>query len=391
MRRHRVRDVDPSSKGVMGACPATSRPDRAEGAAHPDVAMMPGTVHTPSAGERRKAAVLRRRLTPDVATHRRYLRQVAACLAQSRAAPLWLAHDGDIGRVTALQLWRSRLFGRRYLVAGVDPSWYRAAAPASHAMTSTLSGLDAAPPLVIVPGPLGRRRREDLRAIVEHEFVHVNQALLGTLLPSRRGPARQRLAELFVTRLRNEYEAHLLQATRWPHFFPHGLGLSLPHWCALRGYTDALEAICLAAWRGEVRPRDLPAFLDRLPGRLGRWLRTLGLGQSLASWFQRHLVLHVAVALLNLARIHPGFGRSAAFRAGHRWVAAAARTGEARRPPARRARTRGAPLAAQRPSASVTLLSVPSSSRSWSRTERFHVPLGDVPTRARSAGVLTTS
>jgi hypothetical protein len=281
--------------------------------------------------ERESFAALRRRLTPSTAQHRAYLRQVAAYIAECRAAPPRLVHDRAVGRVTALELWRSRLFGRRYLVAYVEAPWYRAAAPASEAMTSTLSGTAALPPLVIVPHRRRRPRSARFRAIIEHEFVHINQAILGTLLASPRGPAGRRLASLFFTRWRTEYEAHALQAFRWPRFFPHGFGLSLGHWCALRGYADALEAIFVAAWRGECRPRDLATFLDRLPGRLRGWLRQLGLDAALASWFRRHLVLHVAVAVLNVARTHPGFGASAAFRTGHRWVGAAAGSGWARR------------------------------------------------------------
>jgi len=285
---------------------------------------MPGA-YTLSVSERRTFAALRRRLTPNTKTHGAYLREVAAYITASREAPPRLAHDGRIGGVTALELWRSVLFGRRYLVAYVDPSWYDAAAPGSEAMTSTLSDAEALPPLVIVPHQRRRPRSQRFAAIIEHEVVHINQAILGTFLPSPRGSARQRLAHAFFTRFRSEYEAHRLQASRWPRFFPHRLGLSLEHWCALRGYTDALEAIFVAAFRGDVRPRDVETFLDRLPGRLGRWLKDLGVTERLAPWFSRHLVLHVAVALQSLARTHRGFRASAAFRVGHAWVRRASR------------------------------------------------------------------
>jgi hypothetical protein len=278
--------------------------------------------YRPSSRERANFVVLRRRLTPKAADHRAYLRDVARYIAECRTAPPRLAHDGRIGHVTRLEVWRSRLFRRRYLVACVDASWYRAAAPASDAITSTVSGVGALPPLVIVPHVPARRRSEHFRSIIEHEFVHINQAILGMLLPAARGPAAHRLANAFFTRCRSEFEAHLLQATRWPGVFPHGLGLSLEHWCVLRGYTDALESVFLATFRREFQPRDLVGFLDRLPGRLRGWLKELRLDRTLVFWFRRHLVLHVAVALLNLARTHTGFGRSAVFRAGHAWVGA---------------------------------------------------------------------
>jgi hypothetical protein len=278
----------------------------------------------PSLGERRKLSGLQRRLTPDAARHREYLRQVSTYVAESRAVAPRLAHDGHVGHITALELWRSHLFGRRYLVAYVEASWFHAVAPASDAMTSTLSGMNALPPLVIVPHRRRRPRSERFRAIIEHEFVHINQAILGALIPSPRGTPRQRLATLFFTRLRNEYEAHALQTVRWPQFLPPGLGLSLEHWCVLRAYTDALEGVFVAAWRRKLRPPHLKAFLNRFPRRLGWWFRKLGVDTTIVFWFRRHLVVHVSIALLNLARIHPGFAKSAVFQTGHSWVGSAA-------------------------------------------------------------------
>jgi hypothetical protein len=204
-------------------------------------------------------------------------------------------------------------------VAYVETAWYQAAAPASDAITSTLSGTGALPPLVIVPDRQ-RRRDERFRSIIEHEFVHINQAIVGTLMPSPRGSGTQRVASAFFSRFRNEFEAHLLQLVRWPRLFPHRLGLSLEHWCVLRGYTDALQAIFLAAWRGQFSARDLVGFLDGLPRRLPRWLEELGVDDTLASSLRRDLGLHVAVALLTLGATRARFGRSAVFRAGKAWV-----------------------------------------------------------------------
>jgi hypothetical protein len=204
-------------------------------------------------------------------------------------------------------------------VAYVETAWYRAAAPASDAITSTLSGVGALPPLVIVPDRQ-RRRDERFRSIIEHEFVHINQAIVGTLMPSPRGSGAQRVASVFFSRFRNEFEAHLLQLVRWPRLFPHRLGLSLEHWCVLRGYTDALQAILLATWRRQFSPQDLLVFLDRLPRRLPRWLEELGVDDALAASLRRDLSLHVAIALLTLDATRPSFGRSAVFRTGKAWV-----------------------------------------------------------------------
>jgi hypothetical protein len=101
--------------------------------------------------------------------------------------------------------------------------------------------------------------------VLEHEFVHINRALLGTLVRRSRGSPAQRLATAFFVRLHSEYQAHFLQLVRSPRLFPLTPRLSLAHWCLLRGHGDALETILLAAWRGEFRSRDVTAFLDDLP------------------------------------------------------------------------------------------------------------------------------
>jgi hypothetical protein len=51
--------------------------------------------------------------------------------------------------------------------------------------------------------------------------------------------------------------------------------------------------------RRAIRSRDLGIALGAQ-----KWLRRLGVDPTLAAWFRRHLVLHVAVALLNLAKAY---------------------------------------------------------------------------------------
>src|SRR3954466_528382 len=84
--------------------------------------------------------------------------------------PQLFAPDGRGTQVRELVKRRSLLYERDYLLAFVDAEWIGAIAPGCDAIASNNEG---APPLVLLP-------RELQPGIVEHEFVHINQALMGT-------------------------------------------------------------------------------------------------------------------------------------------------------------------------------------------------------------------
>lgn len=104
------------------------------------------------------------------------------------------------------------------------------------------------PPVVIMPEK-SRHRGASALSIIEHEIVHINQILTGAFpeLPKKRD-VRTRI-KYFADAMRTEYEANLLQLVRWPALYPTDAGLSLDHWCMLRGYADALEATVRLAAR----------------------------------------------------------------------------------------------------------------------------------------------
>src|SRR5207249_9024616 len=121
------------------------------------------------------------KLTPGSSTYREYHERAELYLAAHDLLLPTVSYRGQNGVVSRLQIRKSELFGREYLVAYVDSEWLRRVAPESDAIASTMLGPDlssAPPPLVLVPEVRARSRSESFRSLLEHEFVHINQALL---------------------------------------------------------------------------------------------------------------------------------------------------------------------------------------------------------------------
>src|SRR2546425_6264389 len=200
--------------------------------------------YTPSPSEQQRFRRLLAKLTPGSSTHREYHERTVRYLAAHDLLLPAVSYRGQNGAVSRLQMRKSELFGAEYLVAYVDSEWLRRVAPESDAIASPTLGPDlnsAPPPLVLVPEARARSRSESFRSVLEHEFVHINQALLGVFPYESAGGRAKNLVADFLAYTRAEYEANILQLTRWPRLYPCELSLSLDHWCVLRGYSQALE------------------------------------------------------------------------------------------------------------------------------------------------------
>jgi hypothetical protein len=83
-------------------------------------------------------------------------------------------------QIQRIELLPSKVFGRKYLVGFHKKEYMTQIAPHCNAIASTsISFIDqASPPLVLIPGRTVPESRQ-FSFILEHEFVHVNQAILG--------------------------------------------------------------------------------------------------------------------------------------------------------------------------------------------------------------------
>lgn len=121
------------------------------------------------------------------------------------------------------------------------------------------------------------RKNSNLHSIVEHEFVHVNQILNGSFPPNFEN-AKTDLSRQFVHYVYAEYEANFLQLENWPKLRPpRKYGLKLEEWCFLRGYTQALERLLIAAIAEKFSDKKLFLALNKIPKSLKQLLFKLDL------------------------------------------------------------------------------------------------------------------
>lgn len=252
------------------------------------------------------------RLCPSAASYRRYLRRAENFLA-AFAGPL-AASTSPKQSITALRMRKSLLFGRKYLVAYADSSWFRDTFPGTNAIAAERVELGSivTPPLVFVPNVKNDAGGPASRAVLEHEFVHVNQMIQGTFPALPRGSARELRRGIFRM-ARAEYEANMIQLTRWPQFYKPArekYGLSLQAWCILRGFTQALEHIVHAAAKGSVDGEEFLAFLDGLPRALPMGFKRLGFGETLGREYATKAERYALTAFLKLIKDFPSLRSS---------------------------------------------------------------------------------
>ena len=245
--------------------------------------------YTPSPSERRRFRRLLAKLTPGPSTYREYHERAERYLDAHDLLLPAVSHGGQLGAVSRLQMRKSELFGAEYLVAYVDSEWLCRVAPESDAIASPTLGPDsnlAPPPLVLVPEARARSRSESFRSVLEHEFVHINQVLLGVFPSGSAGGRAKNLVADFLAYTRAEYEANVLQLTQWPRLYPPECSLSLDHWCVLRGYSQALEKTLMSAAERNLSSDEVSRFLDTFPTALLSGFERIGVHKHLAPWFQ---------------------------------------------------------------------------------------------------------
>ena len=255
---------------------------------------MARTIYRPTSSEEKKCADLLLALRVPSATYSGYRKQVREFLNI-------FAHPGKTRHPAKFKMLDSVLFGREYLVAHADAAWLREHAPGTDAIASPcviFNGIPS-PPLILIPADGDKTDDPAFLSILEHEFVHVQQALLGTFPDSEPDTADKWLKAIFKI-ARAEYEANLIQFVRWPLLYSQARafhGISLEDFCALRGYTEGLQRIFHDAAVGKLEESELLGFLERLPAALPPGFRRIGLNVRLGEEYARKLPDHVVATL----------------------------------------------------------------------------------------------
>ncbi len=249
--------------------------------------------------------------------YRAYRLSVERYMNRSECVPPRVALPvGDGGTSLTLRLLDSVLFRKKYLIGFVEDGWFAGDFPGHDAVACVVRN-DVIPPLALIPRKRMRSRSEVFHSILEHELIHVNQAIKGTL-PSREPKEQLRGAiSAFFDVVRSEYDANFLQLARWPGLFPQREVKSLEYWCALRGLGEATEAAVTGAFCSS---EMLPSLLTALPDSHEEDLAKYQIDGSLASSLAKRLGHFVCVAVQNRIEAQPNLARNASILAAQRWI-----------------------------------------------------------------------
>ncbi len=239
------------------------------------------------------------RCTPTARQYREYREDVEIYIDVTNGQGRPLSMHGVVGAVRKLELRPSVIFQREYLIAWVDPVWLARVAPSCDAIASSLEPVVgfAPPPMIIAPETRRRSRSAEFTSVIEHEIVHVNQALRGAFRWASTPASIEELLSSFFIHTAMEFEAELLQRTRWPHRLLSRLGLTLPQWCLLRGYTQAVEHVLRDLAHERIAEQLAAPFVAQVQLEARQRLRDLGLGKELLGWFETRWARDVAGAL----------------------------------------------------------------------------------------------
>lgn len=249
--------------------------------------------------EKEKAGKLLAKIRVSDVVYAKYRNQARKFMADfpgSRAAA------SPVGRfISAVLMRKSVLFGREFLTAYADPTWLQTSFPQTDAVAVPSIEFVSlpSPPLVLIPNAAEALKNNTSLSILEHEFVHVNQAISGTFPDSPKGAAEEVL-EGILSLTRSEYEANLLQLTRWPQLYVRSgkkYGFSLESWSIFRGYTQSLEQTVLAVKRKQIGKGEFQKFLDMLPSALPAGFQRMGFNKELGEYCAARVSQHVSTAI----------------------------------------------------------------------------------------------
>ena len=272
--------------------------------------------YVPSPTERRTFRSVLRRRTPTAAVYRQYRIKADFYLARAQVLPPSIRMGGRLRVATRVEMRHSALFKREYLVAHVDGAWLCQVAPNRDAIAASMVQAST-PPLVVVP--TADTRTDAFTSIIEHEFVHISQVLLG-LFPLDEMPATAAgLLQTFFVSTQLEYEAHVLQHTRWPEHYTDSPNLPLDRYCVLCGYSTALEQAIVAIGKRQIPRQEAIRFIRSLPDALVDGFGRVGIDQGHSTWFREQWRHHLAIALQVAAEEQPNLRGTEAFEAIAGW------------------------------------------------------------------------
>lgn len=200
--------------------------------------------------------------------------------------------------IRKLRMVQSKLFGRKFLVANPmyeDDGLIGAGLNAVAIESIEVAGFQSPPIVVTAKRQQGQDRL--YRSILEHEFVHICQMLLGRLADFEADPGGPTL--FLEARTRAEFEAYYLQHFHWPDLYPaqQTRGMSAEDYCLFSAYVHSLEDTLKCILGEGASLPVLSDFLDTTPVRLHDLISPMGFSDATCQYYRAMFPGHIETAL----------------------------------------------------------------------------------------------
>lgn len=252
--------------------------------------------------DKKAAAEIIKRLRPTKKLHTEYLKSAQSCMANFKYYKSLMPKE--LSNLYKMEIVHSLNFDLNYLVAFANKKWLSALAPSCDAVASSdfqFANIKA-PPLVIVPGKNISKKPGTL-SILEHEFVHVNQAILGQI--SNLDSCELKDKTLFEHLMRHtvaEFEAHVIQLVNDPTLLPPPeYKMTLIQWCYLRAFTSGLERLVLRMLQNKISKNNLDNFINYLKANIENGFLKNNLDLKVATEYVKSMDYFVSAAFKNIA------------------------------------------------------------------------------------------
>lgn len=252
-------------------------------------------------------------VTPKPKVWRAYSEDVQAWGRSPGSYPELLRLANEMIAIREFTFMRSELFGQDYPVVEATSGIFSAAFKNLNAAAVIP---DVHPPFVLVPPGGLRKRSESHRSILEHEFVHINQIINGSFpVPPKVIRSEDVCLRFFAAIVEAEFQANLLQLTKWPSLYPRRWKLSLLHWCSLRAYTAALEGTIEDLLATKTSGKIVLRVISSVKNDIVRLLSSTSIDPTfIVSVAQKCVQRHLAIATQVVVGAKPYLAESRAYR-----------------------------------------------------------------------------
>jgi len=262
-------------------------------------------------------------VTPSNEIHQDYLDEVNGFVKEYNYFVSIAKAEGHKLPVKKFKLVDSHIFKRKYLVGYADNEWFRSFAPTFDAVASpSFSSFNLqSPPLVVVPESNSRSKNSKFLSILEHEFVHVNQAILNNF-PETNSFSKKPI-NIMMSYALAEYQAYFIQYSHFPesHLEFKKYKFTIEYMAVLMGYTQSLERLVQAIYQGQLSATQVNKLLKDLPKNFPSEFEKIGINKSYGHEYAKNFAPYLSIAIQKILNF-PAQPKNDGFTALTKWVSA---------------------------------------------------------------------